>query len=367
MKKEWMKRAGVFLFTFACVMLAAFVPVKAATANSDADIRQIMDQAFANGDLEVTITVDRTFSVNEYQAKQEAEAYGVELYALLEEAALKNGKLMKSGTPFYYYYDPYAGSQLVTYKFDISSQYTKKVVVVSSEKSAYTRALKALKKRDYTTNFYAENAMYFDTFVLALQHHPEYNYDIQIWKDADGAFGYRPIGDLSTSGIKTRMAKADAKADAILKKIIKKGMTNKQKLKAIHDYLVKNCVYKDGISTGNYNDAFTAYGCLIKKKAVCQGYAAAFNLLAIKAGIRSITVTGDAGGASHAWNYVKNGSSYYYIDTTWDDPMPDGGSKAKVSQAYFYLTQKKLEKKYTHTWDKTENAKKYVGYVSVLQ
>ena len=197
---------------------------------------------------------------------------------------------------------------MATYRFDISSQFTKKVTVLSSEKSAYTRALKALKKRDYSTNFYAENAMYYDTFVLALQHHPEYNYGIMIWKSADGTFGYRPSGDLSTSAIKSKMIKADTKADAVLKKIIKKGMTNKQKLKAIHDYLVKNCVYKERVSAGNYHDAFTAYGCLINKEAVCQGYAAAFNLLALKAGIRSIAVTGDAGGSSHAWNYVKNGS-----------------------------------------------------------
>ena len=363
MNKRWVKSAGVLLFTLACVMLTAILPVKAATANSEAEIRQIMEQAFANGDLEVTITVDRTFSVSEYQAKQEADAYAAELIKLLEESALKNGKLM-NGTS---YSTVIANNRTATYKFDISSQFMKKVTALSSEKSAYTRALKALKTRDYTTNFYAENAMYFDTFVLALQHHPEYNYGIMVWKSADGTFGYRPSGELSTSAIKTRMAKANTKADAILKKIIEKGMTNKQKLKAIHDYLVKNCVYKDGISAGSYNDAFTAYGCLIKKEAVCQGYAAAFNLLALKSGIRSIAVTGDAGGASHAWNYVKNGSGYYYIDATWDDPMPDGGSKAKVCQDYFYLMQKKLEKKNTHTWDKTENAKKYVDYASVLQ
>lgn len=359
MEKRWVRRACICLLVLACALLAGFVPVRAATAYDEADIRAVMDQAFANGDLEVNITVERTFSVNEYQAKQEAENYAGELIGLLEETALQNGKLL-NGTSYSYLI---AGGQIVTYRFDISSQFTKKVTVLSSEKSAYTRALKALKTRDYTTSFYAENAMYFDTFVLALQHHPEYNYDIQVWKNADGTFGYRPGGDLGASAISSKMKKADAKADAVLKKIIKKGMTNKQKLKAIHDYLVKNCVYKEQVSAGSYHDAFTAYGCLIKKEAVCQGYAAAFNLLALKAGIRSIAVTGDAGGASHAWNYVKNGSSYYYIDVTWDDPVPDGGSRAKVMQDYFYLTQKQLEKKHTHTWDKTENAKKYVDLV----
>lgn len=361
MRKRWLQCLGC-LAVFFCVLLTAYTPAVAATAYDEADIRQIMEQAFANGDPEVDITIDRTFSVDENQAKQEADAYAREqLMILLEEAALKNGKLM-NGTS---YSMVIAGRHTATYRFDISSQYTKKVTVLTSEKSAYKQALKALKKRDYTTNFYAEDAMYYDTFVLALQHHPEYNYNLVIWKSSDGTCGYRPSEKLSASEIKSKMKDADARADAIAGKIIKKGMTNKQKLKAIHDYLVKNCVYDERVSKNTYDDAYTAYGCLVKQEAVCQGYAAAFNLLASKAGIRSIAVAGDAGGGSHAWNYVRNGSTYCYIDTTWDDPVPDGGSRAKVSHKFFYLTQKQMEK--THTWDKIEHAKKYVDYASVLQ
>lgn len=40
--------------------------------------------------------------------------------------------------------------------------------------------------------------------------------------------------------------------------------------------------------------------------------------------------SGEAGGGSHAWNYVKDGSSYRYIDVTWDDPVQDQGAKAAV-------------------------------------
>jgi len=48
------------------------------------------------------------------------------------------------------------------------------------------------------------------------------------------------------------------------------------------------------------------------------------------AGDRLRAVPGEAGGGSHAWNYVKDGSSYRYIDVTWDDPVQDQGAKAAV-------------------------------------
>lgn len=353
MSKKRLQRAG-FLLVLVCILLAAYVPVHASTAYDETDIRQIMDQAFENGVSEVDITIERTFSVNQNQASQEAIAYGDELSRLLTEEALKHGILL-NGTAYTWYMP---GNNTVTYKFDVSPQFAKKVTVLTSEKSAYKHALKALKSRDYETDFYAENAMYYDTFILAMQHHPEYNYSLSVVKRSDGTFCYQPGAGESLSGIRSKMTKTNTKANEIIKKIIKPSMTKKQKLKAIHDYIVKNCVYDD-VRNRIPADDFTAYGCLVKKKAVCQGYAAAFNLLAQKAGIPSIAVCGDAGGSSHAWNYVKNGSSYYYIDTTWDDPVPDQGSKAPVRRTYFYLTQSQLEKKHTHTWDKTENSKKY--------
>lgn|GEM_PF-530961 len=360
MKKTWMRGIHRCLFMLGFLILMAVTPAQATVVHSDAQIRACMERAFENGDSQVNLTIDRTFAVSEYDAKREAENYAQELTAWLEEAALKNGRLM-SGTSYTY---TFSGRNSVTYSFDISSQFTKKVTVVSSEKDAYKHALKALKQHDYKTDFYADGAMYYETFVLALQHHPEYNYNLLIWKSTDGTFGYRAGNGLSTAQIESRIRQANKKANTIISRIITGNMTRKQKLRAIHNYLVRNCEYDEQVSTYGYDDAYTAYGCLIRKKAVCQGYAAAFNLLAAKAGICSIAVPGEAGGGTHAWNYVKNGSSYRYIDVTWDDPVPDRGSKAKVSQNYFYLTQAQLE--ITHTWDKVENARKYVDYASVL-
>ncbi len=85
----------------------------------------------------------------------------------------------------------------------------------------------------------------------------------------------------------------------------------------IHDYLIDNCEYVIGDENG-YSS--TAYGCLVEKRANCEGYAKAFGLLASEVGIKNILVTGVTDkGENHAWNQVLVDGSWYNIDVTWDD------------------------------------------------
>lgn len=156
---------------------------------------------------------------------------------------------------------------------------------------------------------------------------------------------------------KAMVKKLNTRADAVLKKIIRKGMTQKEKIQAIHDYIVKNCDYDMGqILSMSHNGkkyvnkklssplAHSAYGALINKKAVCEGYAELFNLLARKAGIDSVMVTGFAGEYLHAWNMVKLNGVYRYIDTTWDDPVDS--SKINWKNPFRVLVNKKVHRKY---------------------
>ena len=110
-----------------------------------------------------------------------------------------------------------------------------------------------MKKRDYSTSYCADGAVYYETFVLALQHHPEYNYSLVIWKSTDGTFDYRAGNDLSAAQITGKIKQANAKANAIIPRIIRDGMTRKQKLRAIHNYLVKNCVYDENARRYGYD------------------------------------------------------------------------------------------------------------------
>lgn len=87
-----------------------------------------------------------------------------------------------------------------------------------------------------------------------------------------------------------------------------------EKLLYFHDYIVRNCSYLE-----KGDEVETAYGCIIGKKANCEGYAKAFKYLCDNADIPCIVVVGNSNGENHAWNQVQIDGIWYNIDVTWDD------------------------------------------------
>ena len=67
------------------------------------------------------------------------------------------------------------------------------------------------------------------------------------------------------------------------------------------------------------SDAWSAYGALVKKKAVCQGVACAFKLLCDQVDIPSLVVIGTVLSVNerHAWNMVRIDGHFYHVDCTW--------------------------------------------------
>ena len=115
-----------------------------------------------------------------------------------------------------------------------------------------------------------------------------------------------------------------ANARAILSSIISNSMSDVDKIKAVHDYLVKNTTYDYGYySKSDYHDHLE--NILVEHRAVCQGYAVAFYVFMKELGIPCSILTGVAnnggGMEKHAWNAVKLDGSWYFVDVTWDDPM----------------------------------------------
>lgn len=105
---------------------------------------------------------------------------------------------------------------------------------------------------------------------------------------------------------------------------IPEGASDDQRLQAVHDWLVRNCEYDESVTAGSDRaDAYSAFGAIVGKMAVCQGYAEAYKMVANGLGFPCLIVTSDS--MNHAWNLVKIGGTWYHVDATWDDPVPDGG------------------------------------------
>lgn len=135
-----------------------------------------------------------------------------------------------------------------------------------------------------------------------------------------------PNYELPRNTLKTQNEQVSKKVTTIINSIIKKNMTELQKEKAIHDYLINTTKYNyDNFKNGIYDpNDHSAYGPLILGTGVCDGYAKAMNLLLNKVGIESFVVVGIGNGTPHAWNIVKINGKYYNVDSTFDDPIGMG-------------------------------------------
>lgn len=155
--------------------------------------------------------------------------------------------------------------------------------------------------------------------------------------------------DVSYLHTKSQEEYIDIEVDRIIKNIIKPGMSELQKVKTIHDYIIKNSVYSEKTNTSPHS----AYTLLKEGKGVCQAYALATYKLLDAAAIDNYYVTGVAndgsGSEPHAWNLVRVDGRYYHMDVTWDDPEVVGGGNVLVYD-YFLISQETLYR--DHLMDK---------------
>ncbi len=129
--------------------------------------------------------------------------------------------------------------------------------------------------------------------------------------------------------------KVDEKVKQIVSDLDLKSeyLTEYEKVKAIHDYLVETIEYVNDGEDGCHG----TYAALVNQECVCQGYANAFTRLTREAGLASKYIIGMR--INHAWNIVRvyGGTDpdrpWYNMDVTWDDP--DRGSA--INYGYFLM------------------------------
>lgn len=149
------------------------------------------------------------------------------------------------------------------------------------------------------------------------------------------------------SAVETQMVNERVKE--VLKDLNLEGKSDYKTVKAVHDFIIENSQYD--IST-NQN---SAYGCLIGRYSACQGYAALTYKMMTEAGIECRVITGVSENVGHAWNIVKVNGKWYYLDTTWDDPIGTGISK---SAHYAFFLKGKINFK-DHVQDEKFNKKEF--------
>lgn len=123
-----------------------------------------------------------------------------------------------------------------------------------------------------------------------------------------------------------------------------------EKIRIVYTYVIDHTQYQTG------EDDQSIAGVFWKKSAVCAGYAGAVQYLLERLDIPCIYVDGSTKGSTegHAWDIVKIGQEYYYVDATNGD-QPDflNGDAAQLEEhktiIYDYLCPfpEEYEKTYT--------------------
>lgn len=115
---------------------------------------------------------------------------------------------------------------------------------------------------------------------------------------------------------------------------IDKNWNEETKALIVHDRLIINCEYATAelkLGSNANPEIYTAYGALVNKTAVCQGYTFAYNYMLSKLGIDTYFILSQP--MNHAWSMVKIDGEYYHTDVTWDDPVLD--KLGRVGHNYF--------------------------------
>ena len=116
--------------------------------------------------------------------------------------------------------------------------------------------------------------------------------------------------------------------------------SNYDKALYLHDALAKRVVYEE---VGEHQ---TVYGALVSGRAVCAGYAAAYQMLLEEAGITAWTVGGESRGVPHAWNaFWLDENTCVYADVTWDD------QEDEIYHYYFGISKAEMEVDHTVNTD----------------
>ena len=144
----------------------------------------------------------------------------------------------------------------------------------------------------------------------------------------------------------------NAKVKEIEKEIWNDTMSNEDKIKQAHNYIINNSRYDKDRSDNNIVNykSDTAYGTLLEGYSLCGGYTDTMELFLEDLNIESYKIASE----NHVWNAVYLNNAWYHLDLTWDDPITSDGSDI-LEYNFFLITTPELEgiENEQHNYDKT--------------
>ena len=146
------------------------------------------------------------------------------------------------------------------------------------------------------------------------------------------------------------------KVDAVIQEVTTKDMPLKEKILAIHDYIINNTVYdvdrNEFYQKHKYYKyhANLAYGPLMEGHAICGGYADAMAIFLDRLNVKNYKISS----AKHIWNLVYLDDGWYHLDLTWDDPVLDNQENI-LTHHFFLISTSELAKLNTNQHDFNKN------------
>lgn len=183
-----------------------------------------------------------------------------------------------------------------------------------------------------------------DLYIAFHNDYPEYfwlasGYSLMTDQNTNSVVSVSPQYYFSKAELGAAKSTFEAKAKELTKQL--DGKSDYEKSLIIHDRLAGAVSYVSGKNDQN------AYGALVEGKAVCAGYAKAYQHLLNRVGIAAWSVLGKSINPvthsleNHEWNLVLLDGFYYYTDVTWDDQGKN------LFHAYFNMSEERMAEKHT--------------------
>ena len=133
----------------------------------------------------------------------------------------------------------------------------------------------------------------------------------------------------------------DKDIDELMNKCLKDNMSTRDKIKKMHDIIIKNTKYDQERADNNSSpyDSARIQGILYQNYGICSAYTDLMAVILSKLEIPNFKISSD----EHVWNALYIDNKWYHLDLTWDDPISTSGRDVLLYD-YFIITDNTLTK-----------------------